>query len=54
MNPTPQTISPDAMARNGIGDSGRAEDYFAGGGGCGGAGVEGVVHLHDLWGTELI
>ena len=35
------------------GDSRRAEDHFAGGGGRGER-VEGVVHLHDLWGVELI
>ena len=38
----------------GAGDSGGAEDYFAGGRGRGAAHVEGVVHLHDLWGVELI
>jgi len=39
--------------RHGAGDSGRAQDHFAGGGGCGRT-VEGVLHLHDLWGVELV
>ena len=53
MNAKPRTIAAERAGREGAGDSGGAEDYFAGGGGCGGK-VEGVVHLHDLWGVELI
>ena len=53
MNAHPRTIARGGTGRHGTGDSRRAEDHFAGGGGWRGT-VEGVLHLHDLWGVELI
>ena len=38
---------------DGFGFDGRKEDYVADGGGFGGK-LQGIVHLHDLWTTELV
>jgi len=53
MNPTPQTISPDAMALNALAlmEEKKITSLVVVGEG---QAVEGIVHLHDLWGTELI
>ena len=53
MNAHPRTIAAERTRGQGAGDPRRAQNYVARRRRCRQK-VEGVVHLHDLWGVELI
>ena len=53
MNDQPEDHIPNELAVRALEHHGGKEDHFAGRRRSNGN-VEGVLHLHNLWGTELI